>query len=625
MAPRKEVRRFYTIVLQPHSHHHLPSTFNRFERLLPEVPNNEARASIDSDIAGIVSNMNEVIIAITEASTSLKSRRNNEAPINTLPEKLLTTIFDLACDSGFDHYCITRISWTCAMWREISLRTPSLWHCIDFSLSAISPRIAELFVVRKKDYPLNVKIHDPESSTSNGDERRNQYQTLLTQHIDTIQDLSIGCNLPNVWSLISSVGTLPTLLRSFSISTGQVPYSIRRDRRIVDILGECPQLREITLNGVILPANSVLYTHLETLSITLPLIEQDTLEIFSVLRRTTSLKSLSLRVEDGESIFTDGARARPTNSELVSLASLTQITLEIPSYDIIYVLSGLALGSSTRLSLKDTTASTKSEESGDLLPLDPRCLPCLMKTEKISIDREGLRISLYQPSGVAHIIEDVPFVEYSIGSLKKLTTAPITHLLLNLRDLKELVFIDSKEASSKCSAGDLLILLTIVPDLRFLQLEACSPRVCRPLEAQARNGRPRLCHILEILHLKNMELDEREVVSICASLAPHVRSVTIQGGKFSKPEEDVMDVLKAIREIDFQVISSQFYVGMFNVPSICHIDAIPHPLQIKIIAPPPVITQDKSSGREKEETRWGGGTKTSRPVVRNLGGRKSYY
>lgn len=120
---------------------------NRFERLFPEDSIVKARTTIDTDLSNVTKTMSDVISAFTHAIASLKSRRNNEAPINNLPEKVLVSIFDIAGNSGYDHQ---------------------------------------------------------------------EYESILSQELDFIQDLTVGWNVTNRW-FINTSKLQPKSLEELSI------------------------------------------------------------------------------------------------------------------------------------------------------------------------------------------------------------------------------------------------------------------------------------------------------------------------------------------------------------------------------------------------------------------------
>ncbi|KAK7676383.1 hypothetical protein QCA50_020646 [Cerrena zonata] len=509
--------------------------------------------------------MSDMINSFKYAVANLKSRRNAEATINNLPEKVLVCIFDIVGNSGYNYRGITRLSWTCAMWRDICLRNPTLWRCIDLSLNAISPRILDLFVERNRTIPRSVKIADPDSlafpSSSRDESRRKNYEAFIVREIDSIRDLALGWGIPNKWFVTTTVKLEPKLLEMLSIRcvhcTPTQESEYPEDRRINNFFDQCPNLRYLSLDGILLPSSSTIYNDLKTLKITSPTILPGTFDIISIIRRAPLLETLFLSISDGTSLFKIEEKVKL--EEPVPVVNLKHLTLELPSADILYILSSLTVGSSTHISLKNT--STRSFT--DILPLDPRCLPCLSGAEKVAIDRQSQKIEIYQsriPTGVCTTseLEGEPLLSYSLGPSMRLTVASLVHLVLNLRNIKELTFIDITTLSTKLSAGDLVILLSLLPDIRCVRLHSCGPDVCQLIAAHAQHGRPRLCHVLEALYLESMVLKEKDVVLMCTSLAPHIQSVTVLKCSFGKQKRHAMSILKTIQGIDLQIVDSTF-------------------------------------------------------------------
>ncbi|KAK7676820.1 hypothetical protein QCA50_020226 [Cerrena zonata] len=538
----------------------------RFERLFPEEPNRKARKTIDRNIRNVTKTMNDVIGSFKETIANLNSLRNNEAPINSLPEKVIVHIFDLAGDSGYDHECITRISWICALWRKISLKTPSLWRCIDFSTGTISPRIVQLYVERNPEMPRSVKIleYDCCSCSPRDDARRTAYERFLIKRIDSVRELELGCRIPN--DLFTIAKPQPILLEALSIrcipsrpsSSSTSAARIPEDRCIKDIFDGCPNLRYLCLDGCLLPSASTIYNGLKILKISSPTILPDAFDIFSIMRRTPSLEFLSLSVSDGESIFRIKTAERV--EELIPVVHLKQLTLELPASDILHILSNITVSLSVRISLKDTSTSGTATMNS-ILPLDPRCLPCLSVSEKLSIDRQSGKIDIFRTldtTGSGETLESEPFLTYSITSFNAPTVTSLTHLTLNLPGIHELAILEVKNQSEKFKAGDLVTLLRLVPDIRRLRLHSCDSGICQLFATHAQHGRPRLCHVLEAVYLEDMALKERDVVAISTSLAPHGLSVSVLKCWFENAEEKVMKVLETVQGIDLQVSETQF-------------------------------------------------------------------
>lgn len=150
--------------------------------------------------------------------------------------------------------------------------------------------------------------------------------------------------------------------------------------------------------------------------VTSPSTAWNSFDFLSILSRQPSLQVLHLSISDGKSIFKNVTRDEV--DEMIPVVYLKELLLEIPSPDILHVLSSLMVGSSTRLSLKDTSTSPSIQE---ILPLDPRCLPCITSAKKFIIDRKGRKIEIRCPSkspndGLDKTSNESPLLTYSTAS-----------------------------------------------------------------------------------------------------------------------------------------------------------------------------------------------------------------
>lgn len=110
--------------------------------------NSDARANIDQEIQ-----------RLTEQIRSLRSARNELAPISRLPVEILRTIFLLFgnpwwdCDPVEDPRLIS--SWVSRKWRNLALGIPHLWSTIDFTnLERI-----DTCLIRARNVPLVVNLN----------------------------------------------------------------------------------------------------------------------------------------------------------------------------------------------------------------------------------------------------------------------------------------------------------------------------------------------------------------------------------------------------------------------------------------------------------------------------------
>jgi hypothetical protein len=372
------------------------------------------------------------------------------AAINTLPEEILKDIFNIAGGGGYDHRCITRISWTCAVWRDICLSTSSqsLWRRID--LTSIPLPIADLFITRNKTIPFDLTVINGGSHPA--------YEAFCIAQKDFIRVLNMQLMIPTTsFSLRKLESQLLEVLSLHFLQGGTKPPD---DHRIMDIFGTCPKLQHLTLDGIFLPSVSVAYDHLQTLNITLPSVVPDSLDIISILTRSSSLKVLHLSVWSRYSIFRNVTRMK---AELIPLLQLQHLTLELPAADILHILSAITTGPHVSLRLKNT-----SDWDSDLLPLDSRCLPCLSSTVKLCIDREGRKIEMYRSLDPDSNMSEELFLVYTASTPNVFSISSLMYLTLNMHAVKELVFVDTTDQDQKLDAGLLITFLRLVSlaDLR---------------------------------------------------------------------------------------------------------------------------------------------------------------
>lgn len=493
--------------------------------------------------------MDEVLSTLQQSVVGLKSRRNNEAIINTLPKRNLEYIFDIAGEGGYDHQCITRISWACAVWRDICLTSSSLWRRID--LTRIPPPIASLFTERNKTIPFDLTVVDRGSMNSVD-------ETFCIDQEDFIRVLNMQLQIPT--TLFASRKLDTKFLEVLSLRPAQDGSPRPDDCRIADIFGTCPRLRHLSLDGILLPSMSNAYDQLQMLKIALPSVIADSFDILSILRRSPALQVLCLSVPDGSRMFGSVTRLR---TELIPLLQLRQLTLELRSSNILHIMSSIITGPSLSLHLKAT-----SFRESDILPLDVRCLPCIPITEKLRIDRLSQKIEMYQPSDPDGITsEDKPFLTYSTKAPYSFSTTSLTHLLLGMHAMKELEFIDTVVDLNKHDAGNLITLLRLVPDIRVLRLCSCSGETFQLFAIYAQQPALRFCHALESLYLEDIPVDVELIITIFSSLGPRLKSILVSRCSFDRTEERVTSILESIKMADIQVVHSQFVVPAIAIQS----------------------------------------------------------
>ncbi|KAH7327617.1 hypothetical protein B0J17DRAFT_680360 [Rhizoctonia solani] len=132
----------------------------------PKISLNTFRAFCDEVIAEL-----ELFTSLEEKMTQVrhtveKMRNLFSAPVNTLPDEILTHIFHLAIGTQSPHTIgedvlptgSLAISQVCMRWRQIAFDSKSLWSCIQISPSHQLISLGGIFAKRSGDMPLTVQV-----------------------------------------------------------------------------------------------------------------------------------------------------------------------------------------------------------------------------------------------------------------------------------------------------------------------------------------------------------------------------------------------------------------------------------------------------------------------------------
>ena len=121
----------------------------------------------------------------------LRHRRNELAPISSLPTEVIGAIFSLlrvpTLDGKPDHRAWLRVAHVCHHWREIALNQPLLWSHLDFT--AVSSAGAVEILARAKKVPLHLKANVPFGHWD--DARFRNLQKELKTHASRIRHLEL--------------------------------------------------------------------------------------------------------------------------------------------------------------------------------------------------------------------------------------------------------------------------------------------------------------------------------------------------------------------------------------------------------------------------------------------------
>ncbi|KAI0648225.1 hypothetical protein C8Q79DRAFT_905553 [Trametes meyenii] len=105
-------------------------------------------------VAQEVAARRQKIIGLREEIAQLRTVHNLIAPINALPPELLSMIYSYADSSSIKNTNIINITHVCRHWRDIALRTPSLWARVGLG----HPIGFKAFLERSKALPLQITL-----------------------------------------------------------------------------------------------------------------------------------------------------------------------------------------------------------------------------------------------------------------------------------------------------------------------------------------------------------------------------------------------------------------------------------------------------------------------------------
>ena len=266
---------------------------------------------------------------LTEALSAVRIRINELTPVAKLPTEILELIF------GF---CISwlygprkpkfRLAWAqvCRKWRNISLDSAHLWHCIDLC----DARLANELLIRSKTTPISIVSASPLKSCTNNlqshAERLRAIDVFMFPNGMTELFTSIGSNLPNVTSL--------------SLKTPPASTALELDIQM-------PRVKRLVLNCVTVPWNAcrnLTYLSLRGLAADYsPSITQ----LQSIFELSPTLEFL--RLEGIAPSLCPNDEATPTH--IVPLHYLRKLIITTNALVILVLLSKIAFPSTTRVQL----------------------------------------------------------------------------------------------------------------------------------------------------------------------------------------------------------------------------------------------------------------------------------
>jgi hypothetical protein len=151
------------------------------------TPREHLRQAIDAEIKSLEGSIR-----------TLRHRRNELAPISSLPTEVIEAIFSLllvpstsspsTLGGKLDHLARIRVTHVCHHWREIALNHTLLWSHLDFT--TVSSAGATEILVRAKNVPLHLEAKVPVGDWD--DARFEKFGKELKAHIPHIRHLNLS-------------------------------------------------------------------------------------------------------------------------------------------------------------------------------------------------------------------------------------------------------------------------------------------------------------------------------------------------------------------------------------------------------------------------------------------------
>ncbi|KAH8102957.1 hypothetical protein BXZ70DRAFT_927368 [Cristinia sonorae] len=308
------------------------------------------------DIEMILSN------AIKEAQRRLVSDINQRSKVNRLPEHIMSHIFRLVSEepmnsmtSGVD---VVNIARTCARWREIAVKTTSIWARIE--LGPLTRSFAQLFLSRSGQSPLTVILRPGSTCfgwpkwSEDGSEVE-QRLAFCARHLHRIQRLQLQLAVvsPPSWLWTQPAPMLKHLILD-------VPHDKNDPSKWLILPGLFDNggtaLRSLSLRGYQLRWQAVSQmTHLTRLDLvlcsTVNLTARrnkacmDDSNVLKLLRKCTFLEELSLRC------YSPLQKLPEYPKKPIVLARLRTLSLNLFCQDLHFILSSIHTAPELQLSI----------------------------------------------------------------------------------------------------------------------------------------------------------------------------------------------------------------------------------------------------------------------------------
>ncbi|KAH9007229.1 hypothetical protein EDB86DRAFT_3097703 [Lactarius hatsudake] len=231
---------------------------------------------------------------------ALKLRRNTFAPISSLPNEVITTIFSFlrvrvtlfAIKTGKkpDGLAWLRVAHVYHQWREIALNQPHLWSHVDFT--AVSSAGAAEILSRAKTVPLHLKVGTPVGLLD--DARFGPFQKELQDRVPHMCRLAISAEPFHLHRILKGLIVPAPTLESLSLTSENVHSG--GAAFVPDSLfdGSTPRLSSLELRNCDINWMSPLLGSLRHLEIRSPLKRPSLSVWLDALDQMPQLKTLAL-------------------------------------------------------------------------------------------------------------------------------------------------------------------------------------------------------------------------------------------------------------------------------------------------------------------------------------------
>jgi hypothetical protein len=311
------------------------------------------RQAIDAEIDSLKASFQQSL-------QSLSQRRNELAPISSLPTEIITDILLLASakrdDSGLAWLNVTHV---CRQWREITLNQRLFWSHINFTTLTLAG--AAEMLARAKEAPLHF-----EAKVMNWDDARyNAFERKLRVHASHIRHLEI----------IGTSNHLYTTLRRALIAS---PAPILENLSLLNLhsegvflpnnffKGTTPRLFSLELQEIMISWNSPLLRGLRYLKI-YKLNKDNRLSVTEWLDALEEMPQLKELVLHTASPLADGFKFPSDIKRTATLPALTHLDISATARDCALSLAHLVLPALTSLILE----AESSNDGTDVLILLP--------------------------------------------------------------------------------------------------------------------------------------------------------------------------------------------------------------------------------------------------------------